>query len=197
MRSLTFVIVVMAMSLGTANAQEETSPHRLTADVFISAGFPADIIEAAQLADEVAKRTQENRAMAKQDLDLIEPIFDRAVFMPQIPLQLFEKLQNEYETVLQRLWDTDREIRQADDRVSYLYHNWAPEDLNAQAAQVFQEWQTASRLNYLTVSEDEAEAYRLMIGIGRSRIIAGYREHSHNPWSRPAPLTMWRVNNVE
>lgn len=195
MRSLTFIVVFTAMSLGTASAQQTS--HRLTADVFVSAGFPAEIVEATQTADEVAKRTQDNRATAKQNLDLIESVFDRAVFMLQIPLELFEKLQNEYEAALQKYWDTDWEIRQADDRVGYLYHNWAPEDLDTQMAQVFQEWQTASRLDYLTVSEEEAEAYRLMIGIGRARIIAGYHERGRNPWSRQALPTMWRVKNVE
>lgn len=179
---------------GTANAQETTPSHRLTAEVFVAAEFPAEIIEAAQKADEVAKRTQERRARAKEYLEHIEPIFDRALFMPQIPLQLFEKLQREYEAALQSYWDTDRETRSADEMVEALYYNWTLEVTeDAKSAQVFQEWRTASRVDYINVSEEEAIAYRLMIGIGRSRIAIGHQNlHS---WSRPAPPVMWRIND--
>lgn len=193
MRSLTFVVTVVMMTLGTANAQETGPSHRLTADVFVAASFPAEIIEAAQKADEIAQQTQEKRAPAKEYLEHIEPVFDRAVFMPQIPLEIFEELQNNYEAALQRYWDTDRETRQADDRVEALYYNWTLAGSDTKSAQVFQEWKMASRIDYIEVSKDEEEAYRLMINIGRARIYTGHQ--NRNSWRRPAPSTMWRIND--
>lgn len=195
MRSLTTFVVtaVVVMISGTASAEDMTS--RLTADVFVVAEFPTEIIEAAHVADEIAEQTQKNRAKAQQDLELIEPVFDRAVFMSQIPLELFKELQGEYEATLQKLWFVDRELRQADAKVVYLYYSWALENSDTKAAQVFQEWQTAAQISYISVSAEEEEAYRLMIGIGRSRIITGYHERGSR--RRPAPLTMWGVNNDE
>ena len=193
MRSLTSFVVVVMITLGTANAQE--TPHRLTAEIFVEAEFPMEIIEAARKADEIAEMTREKRSQAKLYLDQVESVFDRAVFMVQIPLHLFEKLQNEYESALQRFWDTDRETRQADDRVEILYYNWTLEGTNAESAQVFQEWRMASRVDYINVTDEEAIAYRLMIGIGRARIFRGYCDRARNPWSRPALPTMWRIND--
>jgi len=188
MRSLTtLVVVVVMMTLGT-NAQE--TPHRLTADIFVAAAFPAEIVEAAQKADEVAERTQGNRARAKDYLEQIEPVFDRAVFMLQIPLRLFEELQSEYEAALQRYLGIDRELKLADDLVAALYYNWMLKGTDAKSAQVFQEWQMASRVDYVKLSKEDEEAYSFLLGIGRTRILTGrYRTY------RPAPLTVWKITN--
>ncbi|MDO8496627.1 MAG: hypothetical protein Q7S43_04250 [bacterium] len=187
MRSLTFVVAIVVSS-GIADAQETL--HRLTADVFVEAGFPTEIVEAAQKADEVAKRTEESRVRAKQYVERIEPVFDRAIFMLQIPLRLFEELQSEYEAALQRYWGIDRELKLADDLVSALYYNWALECSDAKSAQVFQEWQTATRVDYVKLSKEEEEAYSFLLGIDRSRIFTG-----HHRTYRPAPPKMWRIND--
>ncbi len=188
MRSLTTLVVFVMTSLGTANAQEAS--HRLTAEIFVEASFPTEIVEAAQKADEVAKRTEESRIKARQYVERIEPVFDRAVFMLQIPLRLFEELQSEYEAALQRYWGIDGELKLADDLVAALYYNWTLEGSDAKSAQVFQEWQTASRVDYVKLSKEDEEAYSFLLGIGRSRIFLG----RHGTY-RSTPPKMWRIDD--
>lgn len=189
MRSLTFIIVTIIMLLGSANAQEEVS-HRLTAKVFAEAGFPVEIVDAARKADGLVDQTRENRVKAERYLAQIEPIYDRALGKPEIPLALFQKLQEEYEAALKNWWSTDWGLRVADNQVSALYYSWTFEgsDVKSAQVQVFQEWQTASRIEYINVSIEEKEMYRLMLNLGRYRI---YRERHRDP-SRP--LIMRKVN---
>lgn len=192
MRSFTFAVVVIVaamLSLGTANAQEETSSHRLTADVFVEAGFPTEIVEAARKADGLVGQTRENRVKAERYLAQIEPIYDQALGKPEIPLALFQKLQEEYEAALKNWWSTDWGLRVADNQVHALYYNWTLEGSDAKSAQVFQEWQTASRIEYINVSIEEKEMYRLMLNLGRYRI---YRERHLDSPSKP--FIMKKVN---
>lgn len=195
MRSLTMFVVatVVVMISGTSSAQEAS--HRLTAEIFVEAGFPVEIVEAVKRADDIAKLAEANQAEARQWVEEIGLVFDKAVFMPQIPLEIFEKLQNSYEAALQKFLNTDLELRQADYVVTYLYFNWLTTQGGSDTKLVFQEWKKASFSGYVNISEEEAAMYRLMISIGRSKIVAAYRER--DSWYRPVPHRAWRVKNDE
>lgn len=188
MRSLTFIVVFTVMSLGTARAQQTS--HRLTAEVFAEAGFPTEIIGAARKADDLVGQTRENRIKAERYLAQIEPIYDRALGKPEIPSVLFQKLQEKYKAALHDLWSADWGLRMADNQVSALYYNWTLEGSDTKSAQVFQEWLIASRIEYINVSAEDKEMYRLMLNIGRYRI---FTERHRDP---SKPLIMRRVNNV-
>lgn len=169
MRSFTFVVVAVGLlQLGTATAQDR--PMRLSADIFVEASFPNDVIEAARKADEVALRTAEMRREIELRLRRVEKVYDDALLWPNISIDRLISVFENYSAVSSEYWSVDQNLKIADEVVESRYYIWTLKGFSPSSAQVFQMWREAARANYISVSSEEEETYRLMLNIGIDRI---------------------------
>lgn len=194
MRSLTLIVVVLLTAfVGTANANAQEArgaSERLTASIFIKAGFPSDIVQAAVQADLIADATLEARMIARVNISRMESYYDNVLRrMPQeIPVDVFIKIHNQLAKTLFELQDISRDLVRADENVNSLYFIWntftgftggdtgdgdgdlnkckdpnAPEDTKA----VFQRWYDSVR-----AADYIGEDSWLMLRVGYDRILA-------------------------
>ncbi|GEM_PF-6607108 len=187
MRTFTSLVSVMVATLSmtmTAHAQEAVgveAQQRLTAEIFATALFPAEIVAAAQKADEIATRTRENRIKAECRLEEAEAVYDRVLRHPEIPVKLFVPVYEEYVNAIQALWDIDSELKAANEFVVSLYFSWmmsgvVEDDTNSAGSEgsnpseVFQKWLEATQVSYISVSDNDKEMHRTMLNMGQYKI---------------------------